>query len=77
MSLSLEQGKARQGKAKLFLCLTKHNAMKTYAGIEVQLREFLTLVLDRVEWSASRPGRFIPGVRAPGTHYISKNMIGS
>jgi hypothetical protein len=29
---------------------------------------FLDLGLD--EWSASRPGRFTPGERAPGTHSI-------
>jgi hypothetical protein len=29
-----------------------------------------TSALDRGEWSASRPGRFTPGVRAPGTHWI-------
>jgi hypothetical protein len=31
---------------------------------------FLTLVLDRNEWSGSRAGRFTPGERAPGTHWI-------
>jgi hypothetical protein len=30
----------------------------------------LTSVLDGGEWSASRPGRFTPRVRAPGTHWI-------
>jgi len=30
----------------------------------------LALVLDRGEWSASHPGRFTPGERAPGTHWI-------
>jgi len=29
-----------------------------------------TLALDGGEWSASRPGRFIPKERAPGTHWI-------
>jgi hypothetical protein len=28
------------------------------------------LALDKGEWSASRPGRFIPRERAPGTHWI-------
>jgi hypothetical protein len=31
---------------------------------------FLTSILDEGEWSASRPGRFNPGDRAPGTHWI-------
>jgi len=32
---------------------------------------FLTLAaLDEGEWSPSRPGRFTPTERAPGTHWI-------
>jgi hypothetical protein len=31
---------------------------------------FLTSVLDGGEWSASRPGRFTSGERAPGTHWM-------
>jgi hypothetical protein len=31
---------------------------------------FFTLALAGGEWSASRPGRFTPGERAPGTHWI-------
>jgi hypothetical protein len=50
------------------LCLTKHHAMKTYWEVEVYA--FLTLALDGDEWSASRPGRFTPRERAPGTHWI-------
>jgi hypothetical protein len=30
----------------------------------------LTSALDGVEWSTSRPGRFTPRERAPGTHWI-------
>jgi hypothetical protein len=30
----------------------------------------LTAALAEGEWSASRPGRFTPGERAPGTHWI-------
>jgi hypothetical protein len=30
----------------------------------------LTSALDGGEWSASRPGRFIPGERPPGTHQV-------
>jgi hypothetical protein len=31
---------------------------------------FLTSALAGSEWSFSRPGRFIPGERAPGIHWI-------
>jgi hypothetical protein len=31
---------------------------------------FFTSALDGGEWSASRPCRFTPGARAPGTHWI-------
>jgi hypothetical protein len=30
----------------------------------------LTSALDGGEWPASRPGRFTPRERAPGTHWI-------
>jgi hypothetical protein len=30
---------------------------------------FLTSALDGGEWSASRPGRALPGERTPGTHF--------
>jgi hypothetical protein len=30
---------------------------------------FLTSALVGGEWSTSRPGRFTPGERAPGTHW--------
>lgn len=29
------------------LCLSKHHTMKTGAGVEVQIHEFLTLALDQ------------------------------
>jgi hypothetical protein len=32
--------------------LTKHHAIETYGGVEVQLRAFLTSALDGREWSA-------------------------
>jgi hypothetical protein len=31
---------------------------------------FFISALDVIEWSASRPARFIPEQRAPGTHSI-------
>jgi len=39
--------------------------MKTYGRVEVQLQALLTSSLDGILWSASRPGRFTPGERAP------------
>jgi hypothetical protein len=44
--------------------------METYWGVEVYLHAFLTSELDGGEWSDSRPGRFIPRERTPGTHWI-------
>jgi len=40
--------------------------MKTYWGVELQLKVFLTWALDGGGWSASRPGRFIPGTHWTG-----------
>jgi hypothetical protein len=37
---------------------------------------FLTSALDGGEWSASNPGRFTPGERAPGTYCI-EGWVGS
>jgi hypothetical protein len=39
-------------------------------GVKVSSTHSLTLALDGGEWSASRPGRFTPKERAPGTHWI-------
>jgi hypothetical protein len=57
-------------KVKLSLCLTKHYAMKTYWEWRYSSTHSLTSTLDGGEWSASRPGRFTPKERAPGTHWI-------
>jgi hypothetical protein len=43
--------------------------MKVYGGVDVQIHIFLTLALAGGEQSASRPGRFTPGERAPCTHW--------
>jgi hypothetical protein len=43
--------------------------MKAYGGVDVQIHIFLNSALAGGEWSASRPGRFTPGERAPGTHW--------
>jgi hypothetical protein len=44
--------------------------MKVYGGVDVYTYVFLTSALVGGEWSASRPGRFTPGERAPSTHWI-------
>jgi hypothetical protein len=56
-------------KVQLSLCLNKHQAMKTYWE-RYSSTHSLTSALDAGEWSASRPGRFTAGERAPGTHWI-------
>jgi hypothetical protein len=54
----------------LSLCLTKHEAMKAYEGVEVQLHVFLNSALDGCEWSAARPDSFTPGERTAGAHFL-------
>jgi hypothetical protein len=44
--------------------------MKADGGMDVQNHIFLTSAVAGGEWSASRPGRFTPGERASGTHWI-------
>jgi hypothetical protein len=44
--------------------------MKASGGVDVQIHIFLTSALAGGEWSASRPYRFTPAERAPGTHWI-------
>jgi hypothetical protein len=44
--------------------------MKSYGGVDVWIHIFLTSAVTGGEWPASRPGRFTPGERAPGTHWI-------
>jgi hypothetical protein len=44
--------------------------MKAYVEVDVKIHTFLTSALVGGEWPASRPGRFTPGERAPGTHWI-------
>jgi hypothetical protein len=43
--------------------------MEAYCG-SGDITSFLTSELDEGEWSASRPGRFIPRERAPGIRWI-------
>jgi hypothetical protein len=44
--------------------------MKAYGEVDIKIHIFLTSTLVRGEWSASRPCRYTPGKRAPGTHCI-------
>jgi hypothetical protein len=44
--------------------------MKAYGGVNVQTHVFLTSALIGSERSASRPGHFTHGERAPGSHWI-------
>jgi hypothetical protein len=48
--------------------------MKAYGGADVYSHIFLTSALAGGEWSASRPDRFTPGERAPGTHWIGDSV---
>jgi hypothetical protein len=44
--------------------------MKAYGGVDVYIHIFLTSALVGGELSASRPGRFTFGERAPGSHWV-------
>jgi hypothetical protein len=44
--------------------------MKACGGVDVQIHIFLISALAGGEWSTSRPSRFTPGERTPGTHLI-------
>jgi hypothetical protein len=44
--------------------------MKAYGRVDVLVHIFLTSALAGGEWSPSRPDRFTPEERAPGTHWI-------
>jgi len=46
---------------KLSLCLTKHHAMKTYWGVEIQLHAFLTSALDGVSCQLHAPAPLLTG----------------
>jgi hypothetical protein len=60
------RNKVSTGSTLSYLCLIKHHAMKGNGGIAPS---FLALVKGGGEWSASGPGRFIPGERVPGTYW--------
>jgi hypothetical protein len=44
----------------------KHYAKKTYGGVDLEIHIFFTSALAGGEWSASRPGRFTPGIHCIG-----------
>jgi hypothetical protein len=44
--------------------------MKAYGRVNVQIHIFLISALVGGEGSVSRPGRFTPGERTSGTHWI-------
>jgi hypothetical protein len=44
--------------------------MKAYGGVDEYIHIFLTSVQAGGERSASGPGRFTPGEKAPGTQWI-------
>jgi len=48
--------------------------MKTYGGVEKQLRTFLTSALNAGDWSATRPGRFTAGERTAGIHWLGSRI---
>jgi hypothetical protein len=48
--------------------------MKTCEGVGAELHKFLNSALDGGEWSASRPGRFIHGGRAPDIYRIGGSV---
>jgi hypothetical protein len=56
-----------KGSTPYTRCLTKRHAMKRYGGVEIQLHEFLTSVLDG-------NGRYTPAERAPSTHWKEGQM---
>jgi hypothetical protein len=52
---------------KFSLCLTKHYAMRTYEGVDVETHPF---GISRGECLASRPSCFTSCHRSRGTHWI-------
>jgi len=52
-----------------YYVITPHD-MKACGGKEAQLHQLLTFLLAKGDWTATRPGRFTVGGRAPCIHMI-------
>jgi hypothetical protein len=48
--------------------------MKAYGGVDIEIKIFLTPALAEGEWSASRPGRFIPGEESQ--YPLDRRLVG-
>jgi hypothetical protein len=59
---------------KLPLSLIKRLAVKTRAGMELQLREFLISALDEGEWPGSYPHCFCPQESARNVHWAADRL---
>jgi hypothetical protein len=58
-------------KSKGWICpCAKHHAVEMYGGGWGTAPRIFTSTLNAGEWSASHPGHFTPGERAPGNHWI-------
>jgi hypothetical protein len=49
--------------------------VKAYGGVDTEIHFFLISALVAGEWSASSPGRFSSGDRAPSNHWIG-DLVG-
>jgi hypothetical protein len=65
----LSEVKVKQLKLSLFLNLASHHE-GVLGEWKYNSTLYLTSALAGGEWSASRPGRFIPRETAPGFHWI-------
>jgi hypothetical protein len=55
---------------KSSLYIIKHQTVKTYEAMVIQLHTFATSVTDAADCSASHPGCCTPGERVPSSHLI-------
>jgi hypothetical protein len=67
VNISLTETKGPYGR-QIVLCW--HWGLRDHGIVGVETHVLLTSALVRREWSASRPGRFIPGERDPDNHYM-------
>jgi hypothetical protein len=61
-------------KLTLFLCLIKHQIMKTNLGVDVWLHTLLTSALDGSQWSGSYLSHFTFKVTGIGTYCIGSRV---